>query len=305
MYSLRPFFRAFSIFKAMNESLPYLSDDAIARFITSALQEDVGDGDHSSLASIPHDLQHRARLLIKDDGILAGVVLAQHIFKQVDPALKMDIKIQDGTEVSYGEVGFFVEGPARSILTAERLVLNCMQRMSGIATYARSLSSMIAHTKARVLDTRKTTPNFRLPEKWAVAIGGGMNHRFGLYDMIMLKDNHIDYAGGITQAITATHKYLEENSLDLKIEIETRNLAEVKTVLAHGGVHRIMLDNMDVEDLKNAVGLIGEDYETEASGGITEDTIVAVAETGVDFISIGALTHSVKSLDISLKAVSL
>jgi len=288
----------------MIQNLPYLQPEAISLFIQNALQEDVGDGDHSSLASIPEDLQNRARLLIKDEGILAGVELAKHIFKQVDPALELDIQINDGTKVSYGDIGLFVEGPAQSILTAERLVLNCMQRMSGIATYAHHLSSLIAHTKAKVLDTRKTTPNFRLPEKWAVAIGGGTNHRFGLYDMIMLKDNHIDYAGGIAQAISATHRYLQAKGLDLQIEIETRNIEEVRQVLAQGGVHRIMLDNMDVDQLAEAVSLIAGSYQTEASGGITETTIVPVAETGVDFISIGALTHSVKSLDISLKAIS-
>jgi len=282
----------------------YLQPKNIRAFIRAAFKEDVGDGDHSSLGSIPEDAESRARLLIKDDGLIAGIKMAKYIFQFVDKELVIEFDKQDGDPIENGEIGFTVEGSARSILVAERLVLNCLQRMSGIATYTRYLTSLIRGTNARLLDTRKTTPNFRLAEKWAVAIGGGVNHRFGLYDMVMLKDNHIDYAGGITQAINATHRYLEEKTLDLKIEIETRNLTEVKEVLNRGGVHRIMLDNMGVEDLRVAVDLIGDAYETEASGGITEDTIVAVAETGVNFISIGALTHSVKSLDISLKAVA-
>lgn len=284
------------------EKLHYLSDKSIADFISAALLEDVGPGDYSSLASVPAEAQNQARLLIKHSGILAGVTMAQHIFRQLDPKLKVEVLLADGTSVKPGDIGLTVSGNARSILTAERLVLNCMQRMSGIATYTHYLRGLIEGTSTRLLDTRKTTPNFRLPEKWAVAIGGGTNHRFGLYDMVMLKDNHIDYAGGITAAISATKKYLKEQGLALSIEVETRNLAEVEEALAAGGIQRILLDNMKPDTLKQAIKLIGGRCETEASGGITEETIREVAETGVDFISVGALTHSFKSLDISLKA---
>ncbi|WP_017729986.1 carboxylating nicotinate-nucleotide diphosphorylase [Nafulsella turpanensis] len=280
----------------------YLTEKSISDFISAALLEDVGPGDYSTLAAVPAGTQNRARLLIKDSGILAGVALAQHIFHQVDPELRVNVLLEDGSPIQYGDIGMTVEGSARSILTAERLVLNCMQRMSGVATYTHYLNSLIEDTGVRLLDTRKTTPNFRLPEKWAVAIGGGSNHRFGLYDMVMLKDNHIDYAGGIKPAIKATQKYLQENSLSLAIEVETRNLEEVKEVLETGGVQRIMLDNMSPVLMKEAVAIINGRSETEASGGITEKTIREVAESGVNFISVGALTHSVKSLDISLKA---
>lgn len=280
----------------------YLSEEAIENFILSALNEDVGDGDHSSLASIPQAAINRARLIIKGDGIVAGIALAAKIFHYVNPSLKVDVFMKDGELVKYGDIVFSVEGDARAILTAERLVLNCMQRMSGIATFTRELSSSIKHTGAKLLDTRKTTPNFRIMEKWAVIIGGGLNHRFGLFDMIILKDNHVDYAGGITKAIDATHAYLQKTGRNLKIEIETRNLDEVKEVLARGGVNRIMLDNMTIEQLKEAVSLIGQRYETEASGGINRTTIKEVAETGVNYISFGALTHSVISMDMSLKA---
>lgn len=280
----------------------YLTQQNISEFIARALAEDIGDGDHSSLASIPADAQNQARLLIKGDGILAGVEMAGYIFRAVDPGLQVEVLLQDGAAVKYGDVGLTVKGKARSILTAERLVLNCMQRMSGIATYTHSLVKLIEGTGAKLLDTRKTTPNFRLMEKWAVVIGGGYNHRFGLYDMIMLKDNHVDYAGGIRQAITATQRYLKEKGKNLRIEVETRNLQEVKEALETGGIHRIMLDNMTPELMREAVHMIGGRFETEASGGITEDTIRAVAETGVDYISVGALTHSTRSLDISLKA---
>ncbi|WP_345235198.1 carboxylating nicotinate-nucleotide diphosphorylase [Hymenobacter saemangeumensis] len=271
-------------------------------FIRTALAEDVGDGDHSALASIPADAQNRAHLLVKGEGILAGVELAPLIFHEVDPALRMEVRLTDGTRVKHGDIAFTVEGPARSILTAERLVLNCMQRMSGIATHTAYLTSLLAGTKARLLDTRKTTPNFRLCEKWAVLIGGGVNHRYGLFDMIILKDNHVDYAGGIAQAIAATHAYLQRTGRQLPIEVETRSLAEVQQVLDAGGISRIMLDNMKPELLRQAVALIAGRYPTEASGGITEHTIAEVAATGVDFISVGALTHSIKSLDLSLKA---
>jgi nicotinate-nucleotide pyrophosphorylase (carboxylating) len=241
-------------------------------------------------------------LLVKEDCTIAGVELAVEIFKTIDPSLVTDVFCQDGDFIQKGGEAFTVKGPARSILTAERLVLNCMQRMSGIATKTKEFSRLLEGTKTRLLDTRKTTPNFRLPEKWAVSIGGGANHRIGLFDMIMLKDNHIDMAGGIEQAIIRTKDYLRATNRKLKIEIETRNLKEVKEVLQVGGVDIIMLDNMSLPEMKEAVSLIGNNYQTEASGGITGETIRAVAETGVDFISVGALTHSVKSIDLSLKA---
>ncbi|PTX22491.1 nicotinate-nucleotide pyrophosphorylase [carboxylating] [Pontibacter mucosus] len=280
----------------------YLTEKSINEFIARALAEDVGDGDHSSLAAIPADAQNQARLLVKGDGILAGVELAGYIFRAVDPSLQLDVLMHDGDRMKYGDVAFTVKGRAQSILTAERLVLNCMQRMSGIATYTHYMASLIAGTGARLLDTRKTTPNFRIMEKWAVVIGGGHNHRFGLYDMIMLKDNHVDYAGGVREAITATQKYLQEKGKNLKIEVETRNLQEVQEALETGGIHRIMLDNMTPDTMRQAVAMIGGKYEVEASGGITEETIRAVAECGVDFISVGALTHSNRSIDLSLKA---
>lgn len=281
----------------------YLTPEALTAFVSAALREDVGDGDHSTLSAVPASAQRRARLLIKDDGIIAGVALALHIFAQVDPALQVYPYVTDGQPVTKGMVGLEVEGPARSILTAERLVLNCMQRMSGIATYTHQLNSLIAHTKARLLDTRKTTPNARLIEKWAVRIGGGTNHRFGLFDMIMLKDNHVDYAGGVTKAIEAAVAYRQAHQRPLRIEVETRNLDEVREALATGAADVIMLDNMPPTLLRQAVALIAGQVITEASGGITEKTIREVAETGVDFISIGALTHSYRSIDISLKAV--
>ncbi len=284
------------------QQLSYLTPQAIGQFIYSALREDVGDGDHSSLAAVPANAQKQARLLIKDSGILAGMELAPMIFREVDASLHVDALLKDGDLVKPGDIGLTVNGSARSILQAERLVLNCMQRMSGIATYTNKLASMISHTKAKLLDTRKTTPNFRMMEKWAIVIGGGLNHRYGLFDMIILKDNHVDYAGGITAAIRSTHDYLRQTDRDLKIVIETRNLAEVEEVLKIGGVFRIMLDNMSPALMQEAVQLINGRFPTEASGGINEHTIVAVAESGVDFISVGALTHSIRSLDISLKA---
>ncbi|UII22769.1 carboxylating nicotinate-nucleotide diphosphorylase [Fulvivirga ligni] len=282
--------------------LTYLTEESIKSFISEAMQEDVGDGDHSSLASIPEGTQSEARLLFKDDGILAGMDLAEKIFNHFDPSLSLTILKKDGEEINNGDIGLIVKGSARSILTCERLVLNCMQRMSGIATYTHYLCGLIAGTDTQILDTRKTTPNFRLPEKWAVSIGGGKNHRFALYDMIMLKDNHIDFAGGIEKAIHATQDYLKKTGKKLKIEIETRNIQEVREVLAVGGVDIIMLDNMMPSVMKEAIKLIDGKYKTEASGGITEKSIREVAECGVDYISVGALTHSVKSLDISLKA---
>jgi nicotinate-nucleotide pyrophosphorylase (carboxylating) len=281
---------------------PYLTPEALSTFIRTALAEDVGDGDHSALAAIPADAHNRAHLLVKGEGRLAGMELAPMIFAAVDPALTMTPLLADGAPVKHGDIAFTVEGPARSILTAERLVLNCMQRMSGIATYTAHLTNLIAGTRAKLLDTRKTTPNFRLCEKWAVLIGGGVNHRYGLFDMIILKDNHVDYAGGIAQAIAATHAYLEKTGRQLPIEIETRSLDEVQQALDAGGITRIMLDNMRPELLREAVALVAGRFPTEASGGITEQTIGEVAQTGVDYISVGALTHSVKSLDLSLKA---
>jgi nicotinate-nucleotide pyrophosphorylase (carboxylating) len=279
----------------------YITPLFLHEFIASALQEDVGDGDHSSLASIPESATSRARLLVKEDCIIAGIELALEIFKAVDKRLVTEVFYQDGQAVKKGNEAFFVTGSSRSILTAERLVLNCMQRMSGIATRTKELAKLIEGTSATLLDTRKTTPNFRLLEKWAVIIGGGANHRIGLFDMIMLKDNHIDMAGGIEQAIIRTKDYLRATNRKLKVEIETRSLQEVREVMRVGGIDVIMLDNMTVEEIKEALTLIGGVYKAEASGGITDQTIRAVAETGVDFISVGALTHSIKSIDLSLK----
>jgi nicotinate-nucleotide pyrophosphorylase (carboxylating) len=283
-------------------SAPYLTPAALTTFIRTALAEDVGDGDHSALAAIPATAHNRAKLLVKAEGVLAGVELAELIFKEVDPALTMSVQLADGARVRHGDVAFTVEGPARSILTAERLALNCMQRMSGIATYTAHLTALLAGTKARLLDTRKTTPNFRLCEKWAVLIGGGVNHRYGLFDMIMLKDNHVDYAGGIEAAIAATHDYLQRTGRQLPIVVETRTLAEVQQAVEAGGIDRIMLDNMAPAQLREAVTLVAGRLPLEASGGITEQTIVEVANTGVDYISVGALTHSANILDLSLKA---
>ncbi|WP_353722615.1 carboxylating nicotinate-nucleotide diphosphorylase [Dyadobacter sp. 676] len=279
----------------------------LRNLIRLALLEDIGDGDHSSLASVPENATRRAKLLVKQDGVLAGVEVAQIIFDETakyynHPRPKIDVLLFDGSVVSTGDIVFTVEGNARLILKAERLVLNIMQRMSGIATYARQMSDLIKELPVKLLDTRKTTPNFRLFEKMAVKIGGAVNHRMGLYDMIMLKDNHVDYAGGIEAAITGANKYLKETGRKLKIEIETRNLAEVDEVLRVGQVDIIMLDNFNLDDLREAVKRIGGRYETEASGNITEKTLRAVAETGVDGISSGALTHQARSLDLSLKA---
>ena len=281
----------------------YLTENAIAHFINLALQEDVQDGDHSTLAAVPADAKQKAQLIIKGEGIIAGIEMAEKIFSQVDETLKVDLLVRDGDAVKFGNIGLYVSGNAQSILTAERLVLNCMQRMSGIATYTNEIVKLLEGTKTKVLDTRKTTPNFRLMEKWAVYIGGGKNHRYGLFDMIMLKDNHVDYAGSITKAVNATVAYLAKTGKKLRIEVETRNLEEVKEALAVGNVDVIMLDNMNYDMMKEAVAIIGDQCQTEASGGITLETIKPVAECGVDFISVGALTHSIKSMDISLKAV--
>lgn len=287
----------------MYHLLNYITEPAITRFIDHALAEDVGEGDHTSLSSIPAKASGKAQLIIKENGILAGMELARKIFHRIDPGLKLELLLSDGAEIKTGDIALRAEGNVHSILKAERLVLNCMQRMSGIATLTHNLNRAIKHTHAKLLDTRKTTPNFRIMEKWAVAIGGGSNHRFGLFDMILLKDNHVDYAGGIAEAITAANAYLKKTGKLLKIEIETRNLDEVREALRTGGIDRIMLDNMSPELMKEAVALIAKKYETEASGGITFHNIVEIAETGVDYISMGALTHSVKSLDMSLKAI--
>ena len=275
----------------------------IHHFIANALAEDVGDGDHTSLATIPEGTTGKAKLLVKDNGILAGVELAVEIFKQVDSNLKVNIFLNDGAEVKPKDIALEVEGDAQSILKAERLVLNCMQRMSGIATKTKEIVDMLKGTNTKVLDTRKTTPGMRYLEKWAVRIGGGVNHRFGLYDMILIKDNHVDYSGGIRQAIENTHSYLEKLNRKLAIEIEVRNLEELEQVLQTGGINRILLDNFNPDDLCQAVNIIEGRYITEASGGITVDNIRQYAECGVDYISVGALTHFVKSLDLSLKAI--
>jgi nicotinate-nucleotide pyrophosphorylase (carboxylating) len=275
----------------------------IDEIIDNALREDIGEGDHSSLACVPEHGKGIAKLLVKDSGVLAGVELAQRIFKRFDPQLEVEIFIQDGAQVNPGDIAFEVRGSSRSILSTERLVLNFMQRMSGIATQTNEIVGLIADTGCKLLDTRKTTPGIRYMEKWAVRIGGGYNHRFALYDMIMIKDNHIDYAGGIPQAIDRTHAYLKEKGKNLKIEIEVRDFDELHQVLDKGQVDRIMLDNFTPEQLRQALELIPSQYETEASGGITRETIRSYAETGVQYISVGALTHSFHSLDMSLKAV--
>jgi len=277
------------------------SSPQIIDFIKRSLQEDVGSGDHSSLASIPLGKQGKARLIFKENGIVAGLGLADRILKTVDPDLKSSYFKKDGEQIKVGDIGFHVSGSVHSILVAERLLLNCMQRLSGIATITRKIVDSIEGTNTKILDTRKTTPGLRALEKWAVTVGGGFNHRFGLYDMIMLKDNHIDYAGGITLAVNNTSAYLSKNNLTLDIEVETRNIEEVKEALALPAVKRIMFDNFSPELMKEAVLLVNDSKETEASGGITIENVRDYAETNVDFISIGALTHSVKSLDISLK----
>lgn len=279
-----------------------MDKEIVDPFIKSALKEDVGDGDHTSLATITAGAIGKAKLLVKDEGILAGVELAEEIFHIVDPDLKLNINLRDGAKVKSGDIAFEVEGDARSILTAERLVLNCMQRMSGIATKTHHITEILKGMHTKVLDTRKTTPGMRYLEKWAVRIGGGVNHRFGLYDMILIKDNHVDYSGGIKQAIEKAHEYLKEQNKKLAIEIEVRNLDELQQVLQTGGIDRVLLDNFNLTDLKNAVNIIGGRFITEASGGITIDNIREYASSGVDYISVGALTHSVKSLDLSLKA---
>lgn len=271
--------------------------------IENALREDVGEGDHSSLACIPLEARGRAKLLVKDNGIVAGVEFAKQVFKKVDPDMKVEVLVQDGSRIKPRDIIFYVEGASQSILKAERLVLNAMQRMSAIATKTRTFADRLEGTSTKILDTRKTTPGIRALEKWAVKIGGGENHRFALYDMIMLKDNHIDFAGGIETAIAKTRKYLEDKNLDLKIIVEARNINEIRQILKAGGVDRILLDNFNYDDTREAVALINGRCETESSGGITLETARKYAECGVDFISSGALTHSVHNLDLSLKAV--
>lgn len=275
----------------------------IDAIIDNALREDIGEGDHSSLSCVPKDAVGKAKLLIKEKGVLAGVELAERIFKRFDPEMNVEIFINDGAEVNPGDIAFEVTGKSISILSTERLVLNFMQRMSGIATQTRSIVNLIDGTEAKLLDTRKTTPGIRYMEKWAVRIGGGHNHRFALYDMIMLKDNHIDYAGGVSNAINRANEYNSRTGKNLKIEVEVRDEKELEEALQTGKVDRIMLDNFSPQRLTDVLPLIPDSIETEASGGITIDTIRSYAETGVDFISVGALTHSIKSLDMSLKAV--
>lgn len=280
-----------------------MDKEYIHSFIANALAEDVGDGDHTSRATIPAGTQGKAKLLVKDTGILAGVDLALEIFKQVDPDLKMNVLLQDGAPIKPKDIVLEVEGDAQSILTAERLVLNCMQRMSGVATKTHEIAELLKGTRTKVLDTRKTTPGMRYLEKLAVKIGGGVNHRFGLFDMILIKDNHVDYSGGIKRAIQNAKDYLQKTGRKLAIEIEVRNLEELQQVLDAGGIDRILLDNFNFDDLRKAVGMVGGKFDTEASGGITIENIRQYAECGVDYISVGALTHSVRSLDLSLKAV--
>jgi nicotinate-nucleotide pyrophosphorylase (carboxylating) len=280
-----------------------MENSELRYFILRSLDEDLGDGDHSSLACIPAEAYGKAKLLIKEKGILAGIRVASEVFAVADKTLKAEILITDGTPVKPGDIAFYVTGPKQSILKTERLTLNIMQRMSGIATGTNEYVRQLEGLNTKILDTRKTTPGFRFLEKEAVRIGGGINHRMGLYDMIMLKDNHIDYAGGIEQAIRKTNEYRTVNKLNLKIEIEARSVDDIKIIISTGGVDRIMLDNFSVKDTLTAVKLIDGKYETESSGGITLETIRAYAECGVDFISVGALTHHVKSIDMSLKAV--
>ena len=272
------------------------------RLIDLAFAEDIGDGDHTTLCCIPENAMGKSHLLIKEDGILAGVELAKRVFAKFDPTMQVEVLINDGTPVKKGDIAMVVTAKVRSLLQTERLMLNIMQRMSGIATMTNKYVERLKGTKTHVLDTRKTTPGLRMLEKQAVKIGGGMNHRIGLFDMILLKDNHIDFCGGITNAITRCHEYLKEKGLDLKIEIEVRNFDELAEAMNCGGINRIMLDNFSVADTKKAVDIVGGKFETESSGGITFDTIRDYAECGVDFISVGALTHSVKGLDMSYKA---
>lgn len=280
----------------------YSVDELEDRLIDLAFAEDIGDGDHTTLCCIPDDATGKSHLLIKEDGILAGIEVAKRVFARFDPTLKVDVLIGDGAKVKKGDIAMVVSGKTRSLLQTERLMLNILQRMSGIATMTNKYVELLKGTNTRVLDTRKTTPGMRILEKQAVKIGGGVNHRIGLFDMILLKDNHVDFAGGIKNAIDRCHEYLSEKSLNLKIEIEVRDFDELQQVLDRGGVDRIMLDNFSIENTKKAVGMIAGRYEVESSGGITFETIRGYAECGVDFVSVGALTHSVKCLDMSFKA---
>jgi nicotinate-nucleotide pyrophosphorylase (carboxylating) len=282
----------------------YINRQTLDTFINQALAEDVGTGDYTSLASIPEGSQGKAQLIFKSKGIVAGIELSKYIFKSIDDTLVLEYKISDGMSVDFGMIGLTVEGNIHAILKAERLVLNCMQRMSGIATTTQEFVKAVAHTHAKILDTRKTTPNFRLAEKWAVAIGGGTNHRYGLYDMILLKDNHIDYAGGVKKALQNAKKYVSANQLSLDIEIEVRTLAELQEALEEGGMVRIMLDNMSNSIMSEAVKICSKAVPLEASGGVNLNTVAGIANTGVDYISVGSLTHSISSLDISLKAIN-
>ena len=280
----------------------YTEKELVDKLIDLSFAEDIGDGDHTTLCCIPEEARGKSRMIIKEEGILAGVKIAEEVFNRFDSTLKVEILIKDGTKVKPGDVAMVVEGSVRSLLQTERLMLNIVQRMSGIATITHKYMELLKGTKAKVLDTRKTTPGMRILEKMAVKIGGGENHRIGLFDMILLKDNHVDFVGGISNAIDRCHEYLKAKNKDLKIEIEVRSIDELNQVLEHGVVNRIMLDNFSVENTRMAVDLIGGKYEIESSGGITLDTIRSYAECGVDYISVGALTHSVKSLDISFKA---
>ena len=277
--------------------------DELQRIIINAIREDIGPGDYSSLACIPAEAQGKAKLLVKDEGVIAGVEFAKMVFHYVDPNLQVETFIQDGTRVQHGDVVFHVSGSSQSILKSERLVLNSMQRMSAIATKTGQYVDLLAGTQTKILDTRKTTPGFRACEKWAVKIGGGENHRFALYDMIMLKDNHNDFCGGITAAINKTKAFLKENQLDLKIIVEARNLNEIEEILQSEGIHRILIDNFNFEDTRKAVAMIGNRCQTESSGNINEKTIRQYADCGVNYISSGALTHSVYNMDLSLKAI--
>jgi len=276
----------------------------IHHFIDNALKEDIQDGDHSSLACLDNDKNSKASLLVKEPGIIAGVELAEIIFKRQNPEFTIDFAIKDGAEVQPGDIVFTIEGPQLDLLATERLVLNCMQRMSGIASLTQRLSKKINHTACRLLDTRKTTPNFRYPEKWAVRIGGGINHRMGLFDMIMLKDNHIDFAGSVAEALDRTDNYLKQNNLELPVIVEVRDVKEIEACLSFDWIHRLLLDNMPPQAVREALELIDGKFDTEASGNITEESITAIAETGVDYVSLGALTHSAKNIDLSLKAVN-
>jgi len=277
-------------------------ENPYSQIIKQALAEDIGSGDHSSNCAIPLSAKGQMQLIVKEDGILAGVKVAQAVFAEVDPSIQFEKLISDGTAVKKGDIAFYISGPIRAMLQGERIALNLMQRMSGIATYTQALVQLIKHTDCRLLDTRKTTPNLRIVEKEAVRLGGGHNHRFGLFDMVMLKDNHVDFAGGVTEAVTKAKEYLKEHNLDIPIEVETRNFAEIEELLKCTGVLRVMFDNFSVADTIKAVQLVGSRLETESSGGINEETLKSYAETGVNFISVGALTHSVSGLDMSLKS---